>query len=221
MKFFYEEIINIIEWHEHEIPILTIESKRFFNELIRKLYINFNFIQDSSIKFLDCNDNDLSKVTKLILEPFSLTANNKEVMRYLDNLLLQVFKEEKLLLDEILSPIREIYLKTFSFLPIETEVEMNFNPKQVSKLFKYAVIEDSESLLEQICDCLSTLIEMNIYKAFIFVNLKSVFDVGVFEEIGQFFLYEKIPVLFIENTKHPKISFERHYIIDADFCEIF
>lgn len=220
MKFIYKDISNVLEWTENQLPILQIENQSFFNQVIIDIYEQVHFGYEESFSLIDDKDRTIHSNSRLILEPISLTTNNKDVQKYLGNLLINEMKETYIDLDEKLKPIYNFYEKSFLELPIDIEIDRNFNQRTLSKLFPFTIHDDSETVIEKVYNYLNVMTELNLVDFYIFVNLKQYLVQYEYDNFINFIFNKKIKVLLVENSSDLSHADECCLIVDEDLCEI-
>ena len=220
MKFIHKDITNVLTWSENEIPVITIENKHFFNKIVFDLYEHINFGYGESFSMFNDKEQNITKEVKVVLEPFSLSIDNKDTQQHLNKLLLNKMKETYHDLDKYLKPIYKFYEETFLEVPLDIEVDPNFNHKTLSKLFSYAIHEDSETLIEKIYNYINVMVDLNLSNVFILINVKQYLTQEEYSSFINFLLYKKIQILLIENNSSVIHEVERKLIIDHDLCEI-
>lgn len=220
MKFLYKDISTALEWKENEIPVLIIENIHLFNRLVIDVYEQLELGYEKNFSLLNEQDKNVEKEAKFILEPFSLTINNKDVQLFLNKLLLNSMKETYIDLDEKLKPIHSFYSNAFLDLPLDIEIDANFNQKTLAKLFTYVVHDDSETIIEKVYNYTNVMTDLSIANIFIFVNLKQYLSKSEYNNFINFIKVKKINILLIENRTTYSNENEKILIIDKDLCEL-
>lgn len=220
MKFLHAELSKVFEWDENYLPTLIIENKKLFNEIIIDLLEQTEEGYEGKTFILDEKDRNIIKETKLIIEPYSLTLANKEISAYVSKFLISRVKETNIDIEEKLKPLYTFVQSTFLELPLEIEIEKTINQTHLTKVFPYKIYDDSNTILEKIVNYTRTMMEFNLKKMFIFVNLKQYLDESEYAGFANFVRMEKINVLLIEQNKSYSRGEEKYYIVDKDFCII-
>lgn len=220
MKILYEEFRNPIIWKENEVPVILVENKSMFTKLISDINMFSQEKELSSLKIFSDSDKEINNI-KCIIDPFNLSTNEKEILKILNSLLVKRIKQNKIEIDKNLNYIYKIYEDAFFDLPIDVDIDNDFNQSQLTKLFKYEITDDSKNLIEKIQMFLETMNYFNIYDLYIFVNVKLFLNEKEYKNFKEYILYEKIPILIIEQSVEEKNQNEKYFIIDSDLCEIF
>ena len=80
MKFIYGEREIVLDFHENEIQVVTIENREYLSAFLQNLYnqsqgIEGNIILSEGEKILP-----LSKAAEIVWNPFSIDINNKKIL---------------------------------------------------------------------------------------------------------------------------------------------
>lgn len=220
MKFLYNDIEQVLKWTENEIPNLVIENKTMFNTVIRDLHNQIVEGYDGVARLLDDNDSSIMKESVLIVDPFSISLENREILNFLSNYLLDKMKETYADLDNKLRPILNFIKETYLDLSLDIEVGEVFNQKSLAKVFPVSVYDESDLLIDRVTSYTKVMTDFNISRFFIFVNLKHYLEENDYITLISHIMNEKINVLFIEDRVHLCVEQEKYLIIDNDLCLI-
>lgn len=220
MKLLYDGISEVIEWKDFNSHILYIENKQFLNEFIRNTMDYLNDGESNYIRIINDKEIEISKSVQLIIDPFSISVNNKDVQKYIEDTIIKEMQLESFMDDLDFSSLKEFITDHIVTLPIDIEVTENYNYKSLLKLFSIDIYDNEGSLLENIETYIKAMSEINLKDLFIFINLKQYLTEEEFNLLVLQMKYEEIPVLFVENMQESTESDLKVTIIDEDLCEI-
>ena len=172
------------------------------------------------ITLLFSKDNYTEDIIKHYIISDNNPLQNKEINKYLNDYLLSKMKETYIDLDNYLKPVYQFIKESFMDLPLEIDIEQLFNQRQLTKLYPYTIIDDSETIVEKVFNYTRIMREFSISDFFIFVNLKQYLTDDDYELFSNYVLNEKINVLLIENEVISRLPTDKYLIIDNDLCEI-
>lgn len=220
MKLLYDGISEVIEWKDFNSHILYIENKQFLNEFIRNTMDYLNDGESNYIRIINEKEIEISKSVQLIIDPFSISVNNKDVQKYIEDTIIKEMQLESFMDDLDFSSLKEFITDHIVTLPIDIEVTENYNYKSLLKLFSIDIYDNEGSLVENIETYIKAMSEINLKDLFIFINLKQYLTEEEFNLLVLQMKYEEIPVLFVENMQESTESDLKVTIIDEDLCEI-
>ena len=166
---------------------------------------------------------NLKETLCCIIDPFSLSVNEKRLLNRLYD-----YMKNEIQSSEFLVENNKVYsiIEQFAIHLIQA-VDWNLdytNKTDVVSLLKFMDIhfaEHFESLIEKIIEYVRIVYELLHVKCFIFVNILSYINEMEMNELFKFCQYQKINILLIENRQPLNIqSFKPAMIIDEDCCII-
>ncbi len=209
---------------ENEIPVLVIENKAYFRDLINSLILEQDGISGDFSFFFKDKEVNQKKDLELILNFFDLDINKTKNLTKLYSFIKTEFvKEEKYLetvnlTTSILSYMSEITAQSDFSLVYEEDIDITTIFKSLNLRFYY----EETTMLEKLVDYIKIMSKFFQKKVFVLVGLKSMFTQEEQEEFYKFLFYEKISVLVIENCEQQNRLFsEKYRIIDEDLCVIY
>lgn len=211
---------NQIIFDEKSINVLIIENPGELSYFICEIIDEINGDDGDLCLSDDLNIIDFSKGVELIINPFVLNTNNKYMIGKLhSDLKKKAYDSDNYVqINEmktaLVSTINTFLMNEVQSLTFSEEVD-------VVGLFKLLDIkfDQSESLLENICDYITVYKEYTEVQLFVFVNLKSFLSGDEINKLYDFVLYKKIQILLIENKVYENKNNEKIKIIDSDLCE--
>lgn len=224
MKLVHPDLENKIVFEENNINIVTIENKPFFSSLIQELRQQClggegNFVLSDNDKELD-----ITKAGMLIIDPFSIDINSKNIVSKIFSKLKTLTVDEEYYLEtNKLKTALYSYLDSLLFdcdIPLTYQDDFDFSV--LFKMMNVQVEYSGNTMLDKLIDYVSITAELLNIKLFFFVNLKQFLSYEELAALYRFISYTKIDaVLFEGSFIENKHECEKHYIIDNDLCEIY
>jgi len=206
---------------ENSVHCLCIENNAVFSEVVQSLWNQTNgndgfFVLSDVDKILN-----ISKKVVFITNPFAVNCNDKKIIN-------KIYSDMSLIIQEqYLKDYFELNGQILTFL----DTVMNAAPYALNglvepeiagllKLYDVKIQTDSENLLEHLIDYLRAISSICGIAVAVFLNLKQYFDAEELCQLYEFCFYEKISLIDITGYKSEKLNFEKHLVIDKDFCHI-
>lgn len=209
---------------ENEIPILVIENKTLYQNLIFELISELNGIESEHNFFIDDKQLNLRKDLELILDMFTLDINkSKNITKLYNYIKSEYINNEKLMQTtqlsvKIIEYIQDITNEIDFDLTFETNIDLQAILKAVDLKFYY----DDSTLLEKLIDYIKITHDFLGKKFFIILNLKTIFSSQEQQQFYEFLMYNKIEILLVETSQQSKkLENEIYRIIDDDLCVIY
>lgn len=206
---------------ENEVNVLVVESPNIFSHMISELICQIdgeagNFVlseQDAII--------NLSKVAKIIVNPFIIDCNEKRIQQKLYQELTDEMNETMIertvyLQGEIITYLEEL-IKSVSY-PLGFDIEENMTG--LLKMCHVEIDDQGEVLVEKIMNYIKVLKQFCNIQIIFFVNLKAYLSQLELEELYKYTFYEKINLILMENCVKEKLENENICILDRDLCII-
>ena len=163
----------------------------------------------------------LNNIVKVIIDPFSLDLNSKELLSPIYSKLSAISNNEDHYGDfvEISGKVVNFISDLILDLGISMECE-DCSGADLIKMISPRLLPAGETLLDKIVEYLDLSSEFSKIKLYVFVNLNTYLTkeelIGLYQHIS----YHKLKVLFIESKYDSVISNEHLLIIDSDLCEL-
>lgn len=206
---------------EDKINVLNIENGKFFRELIEDFYSQINGFCGKFV--LSDNETvlDLSKNAVIISDFFNLDFSDKKMQNKLYSKL-QTIVADKLQAES--SNLNLLFYEFFNKLNSESDFSLDYCEEtaitNIFKCFGLTFSVQELSFVEKLTRYIEVLTQLLGFKLVVLINLKSFLSETELDLIYQFFTYNDIKVLLLENGAKQKISSEFVVTIDNDLCEI-
>lgn len=221
MNLVTEYLENSFEIESKTINTLVIEDTKHFTQFIKALMETANKESEEFELIEDYKKIDISKVTEVIFDLFSLEANNVNILKKLYKELEKDINSEeifnkKIEMESLAANIADdlIHMSRFSL----TAGDINYQ-----NFFKARAIEfdyDKNSIIEKLIEYIKVTADLLDKKLFI-INLDSFLTEEDLVELSKFLCYNEIKVLALQNkiTRQVKTC-ENLRIVDQDLCKI-
>lgn len=210
-----------IEFEEDKIPVLVIENKKLFRDVL------FSFLAEMQEEYFtfskDYKPFEFNKLGYFISNPINLDFKNKKLMTKINSFLsLTVnneFAEELVNVNQSIFTLADklVSMSSFDLTYDETSVDA----AALIKLLSFQINTNEQSLCELL---ISVILFMSKYlktEVFVISNLYVYFSIEEISEIYKTLLLNHINLLIIEQNIPPHSqNYESVYIIDNDLCQI-
>lgn len=209
-----------MEWEENKSATLIVENKDNMLNIINNLIIQLSG-QEGDFVLSDEVKVKWEKQVDFILEPFTINFNNKKILSKLYEQMFDVSKDEI----EDYNSINNVIINAIDKVTQRVEYNnivynLDFDWKNIYKLYDVKIGEDYENLSEKIEEYIKIIADVLHIKLVIFLNLKEYLSKIELENIQQICFYKKINLLLLESEEREKIENEKTFIIDKDRCLI-
>ena len=211
---------NMLSIEEGKITVLAVENPSQFASYLQELNSQIGGADGQFALFDKRESLPLSSI-KLILDPFNLDMNSKEIQNGVVAKIKATMNSEKhyLRMQELISKIDSFSFDILS--EVDTElVSSEIDQIGLTKLFSPHFINGSDSVLENICQYIRISTQFTKTLIFAFVNLKTFLNEKELELFFKQMLYIKVQILLFESTPYPHSDVINETIIDSDLCEI-
>ncbi len=208
---------------ESFINTIIIENASVFSKAVHELMLQIN---GADGRFVLSENNKLLQISKkidLIINPFDIDVNSKKILsKIYDNLEAIAVHEDLYIKTREMEQTLVSYLNDLNIAftePIDYDIDL-----KLSNLFKAVnvSIERSNSLVENIERYMHLNCSLLSVNWFFFINLKSYLSADELKQLFDSALYNKYYITLIESHEADgKYDFEKKYILDKDFCEIW
>ena len=223
MKLTHSEIKYQIEADNSFINTVVVEDPVIFRNAVNELQKQCNGISGKFILSDSNKEIAIHKKIELILNPFDIDINSKKVLskvyEKLEALAVSedLYTKTKALEQQIISYLEELDFR-FSE-PVEFDLDLN-----ITSLFKAVnvYVESGASLPESLDRYMRLSNDFLGLNWFFFVNLKSYLSPAELRQLFDSAAYNKYYITLVESRESDeKCEFEKLYILDKDFCEIW
>lgn len=218
MKIRYDSFQNIIEVFDYTPLIIVLENQGLYNKCISQW--SKQIYQKDEIVLEIFHEETIEKRIEFLLTPFFY---HKKISNLTSKL--HIFIENQYLLNKFSFSEINHFLKSYIFdltKDIQIDIDILEEPNFINLLKAYQIKVKLEegSLLENLINYLEVLVELELVKVIIFLNLKLYFSRRELEVIYNFCKENEIQLIDIEKFQGEKINMEQYYIVDDDLCEI-
>lgn len=108
-------------------------------------------------------------------------------------------------------------------LEFELTGDIDFTKINIESLIRAAGVEitdDYDNLAEKLIDYFQIVETYDVRKLFILVNLRSYMPDDMTQQFMRMILDRGYQILMLEGAEHPRLLYEKRYIIDIDHCII-
>ncbi len=220
MRIIEEKFGIQISLHSECTCVLIIEDRSILTEVIRLLYEQMEGKEEYFMLFDSDQKLPFTKKVEFILEPFSLSVNDRKILASIHSEL-STLSNEKYIVEK-----NELHKNILCYLDLivqESEQPLTYNENTdiqgLLKLFELKVEEDVE-LLEKIMLYLKLCVYLKKVQVIIFFNLKLYLSENELLYLYEYAMYNKVCLLLIEHNEMEKLLNEKICILDSDGCFI-
>ena len=209
-----------IEFGENESYALIVENKEYMQDIVYNLLKQTNGgVGDFVLS--DEKELNISKNLILITEPFTIEFNDRKITGKLYDKLVDIAKdyteEYNLINSNVVNALDKV---TNSIEYSNVEYNLEFEWKNLFKLYNIKIGEDYSSLFDKIQEYIKILVDILSMKVIIFLNLKEYLHKEQIEDIQKICEYKKVSLLLLESQERNKLDNEKTFIVDKDRCLI-
>ena len=208
---------------DNRINVVEILDKHLFKNLVNKLNDAINYDQDVEEIILTNEDVkiNMNKNMQIIIDPFNIDFNSKDILSKLYVKLDQMNTLEMVINDEFATIANKLikYVRDIvNDLTFECSMTDKIAFKDILKILSLKIdTEQYEKLEDKIMFLIDLVSEFELCKTIVFVNLKQYIDNETAKIVYKYAISKEITILLIESTKCEKIEHENKLIIDEDF----
>lgn len=221
MKIAFDGIDNVFDCGADYRWFLVIENQKKMTEVITDIVGQTEGTEGRSVlskenKLLRI-DRNLELLSQFI--PFDL--NRKALLNRITSQM-----QERALQGEFFEQTQKVlglWEKLCLDVSMEFSGDFNFTKIAADTLFKAAGMEienEYERLSEKLLDYFELVEAYEAKKLFVLVNVRSFLEDQEMEAFLEEIVKRGYEILFLENTEHAPLKYEKRYIIDADLCGI-
>lgn len=206
---------------ENEVLNIVCENRIVFESMIADFIGELNGGEGAWILSNNEEEISLSKSAEIILNPFSVTCNDRKILN-------AVYKELHTIANQIYSELfAEANSKILNFIDsivIDVPYALEYNPsgdiEGVFKIYDVKFDEELPTLEERVISYIKTTSQVLRKKVFILVNIKSFLEDSAIQQLYKESMYSKVLLILLESKDYPKLDGEKKVLIDSDLCII-
>ena len=213
MILIHKDIFNPIKFDEENINVLILENKKFFIDKVNEI-----------IEQVENNDGNFSKNCNVVTDLFCLNFDSKKIKTVILNELKNIANSEIYFtkIKNLEENIRELMLEIMYNCDYDLELTEEFDISKLFKIFDVSISQNYSNMVEKFISYIDILTGILKIKLIFCVNILNFFEEIDKMELYKYILAKKKNVIFIENNySYENIEYEKKYIIDKDFCEIY
>ena len=223
MKLIHKDFDFVFHFEENVRSLLVVENPVIFLKLISEMTGNDS--EEHSRIVLSGDDTVLKIKDKLIciIDPLSITLNDRKLLNKLGDMLLKEILSSELLIkgNQIVSDIENYVFQIIQCMDWNLSYSEKIDVQSLLKIAEVRFDDVQETLVEKILDYVKISSELLDIKCFVFVNMLSYLTEYEVEKFYEYVCYQKICVLLLESTVPDTVKkFSETVIIDKDACEI-
>lgn len=206
---------------ENEALNIVCENRTAIESMITDFISEINGGEGAWILSNNEEELSLSKYADIILNPFSVTCNDRKIIN-------AVYKELHTIVDQVYPELFcEANSKIINFIDttvIGVPYALEYNPcgdiEGIFKLYDIKFDEEFSSLEERLISYIKIASQVLRKKVFILVNIKSFLDNSAIRQLYKEAMYSKSLLVLFEGRDYSLLSSEKKVIIDSDLCII-
>lgn len=209
-----------LTFENDRINVLVIENRDQFSKYVCELNNQSKGESGNFVLSIDDKCIEMSNLVKVVIDPFNLDLNAKDILTQVYNRLYKISLDE----NHYCSMNEHVASMTncIAELLVEADLDMDFKDcsmADVIKMFSPKFIP-SDDLVTKITDYLDIASKYSKCRLFTFVNLGRYLNSEKLTLLEQHIVYQKYNVLFIESDWKRISDCENIVIIDENLCEI-
>ena len=221
MRLYFKRFCIEAEIHSDNPLCLCIESPVIYREVVNDIIRQIGGGTGDIIFSENGKEIQIHKTADLIIDPFSITNNEKKLINNLYQEIGKIASEE---LYEDASRINSMiinYLDSMiEHIPYPIQYEMDFEILTLLKLYKVRFDDSEEDLISRLLSYCKLAHRVLRTDCFFFINLKLLMTEIELKEFYRELAYEHLLLLDIEGPYNYHLEGEHCIIIDRDECII-
>ena len=164
----------------------------------------------------------LNNIVKVIVDPFALDLNSKEILSPIYSKLSAMSNDENHY--DNFADLSGRIVNFISDLTLDLGISMDCDGCSGNELIKMTspkLLPLGDTLLERIVEYLDLSSEFSKVELYVFVNLNTYLTKTELNDLYQHITYHKINTLFLESKYEDIICNEHLIIVDYDLCELY
>lgn len=221
MKLVEREYGIEVDIKENIVSIIVLEDVKLRLPLINELFSQTSGKEGNWLLFENDKSFDLGKKVELILEPLTLTLNNKKVKT-------KLYQDIKTIAQdycfsqglEVHSQICNYLENVLDKLPYPVKYDEDWDVSEILKAYNVELVEEYDNIFEKLYNYIKLVNTVCGTDIFIMVNIKQYLTDDQITELYKMAAYGKIQLVLIEFSTNNKRDCEELYILDNDDCVI-
>lgn len=221
MKLVEREYGIEVDIKENIVAIIVLEDVKLRLPLINELFSQTSGKEGNWLLFENDKSFDLGKKVELILEPLTLTLNNKKVKT-------KLYQDIKTIAQdycfsqglEVHSQICNYLENMLDKLPYPVKYDEDWDVSEILKAYNVELVEEYDNIFEKLYNYIKLVNTVCGTDIFIMVNIKQYLTDEQITELYKMAAYGKIQLVLIEFSTNNKRDCEELYILDNDDCVI-
>lgn len=221
MKLVEREYGIEVDIKENIVSIIVLEDVKLRLPLINELFSQTSGKEGNWLLFENDKSFDLGKKVELILEPLTLTLNNKKVKT-------KLYQDIKTIAQdycfsqglEVHSQICNYLENMLDKLPYPIKYDEDWDVSEILKAYNVELVEEYDNIFEKLYNYIKLVNTVCGTDIFIMVNIKQYLTDEQITELYKMAAYGKIQLVLIEFSTNNKRDCEELYILDNDDCVI-
>lgn len=221
MKLVEREYGIEVDIKENIVSIIVLEDVKLRLPLINELFSQTSGKEGNWLLFENDKGFDLGKKVELILEPLTLTLNNKKVKT-------KLYQDIKTIAQdycfsqglEVHSQICNYLENMLDKLPYPVKYDEDWDVSEILKAYNVELVEEYDNIFEKLYNYIKLVNTVCGTDIFIMVNIKQYLTDEQITELYKMAAYGKIQLVLIEFSTNNKRDCEELYILDNDDCVI-
>lgn len=221
MKLVEREYGIEVDIKENIVSIIVLEDVKLRLPLISELFSQTSGKEGNWLLFENDKSFDLGKKVELILEPLTLTLNNKKVKT-------KLYQDIKTIAQdycfsqglEVHSQICNYLENMLDKLPYPVKYDEDWDVSEILKAYNVELVEEYDNIFEKLYNYIKLVNTVCGTDIFIMVNIKQYLTDDQITELYKMAAYGKIQLVLIEFSTNNKRDCEELYILDNDDCVI-
>ncbi len=221
MKLVEREYGIEVDIKENIVSIIVLEDVKLRLPLINELFSQTSGNEGNWLLFENDKSFDLEKKVELILEPLTLTLNNKKVKT-------KLYQDIKTIAQdycfsqglEVHSQICNYLENMLDKLPYPVKYDEDWDVSEILKAYNVELVEEYDNIFEKLYNYIKLVNTVCGTDIFIMVNIKQYLTDEQITELYKMAAYGKIQLVLIEFSTNNKRDCEELYILDNDDCVI-
>lgn len=221
MKLVEREYGIEVDIKENIVSIIVLEDVKLRLPLINELFSQTSGKEGNWLLFENDKSFDLGKKVELILEPLTLTLNNKKVKT-------KLYQDIKTIAQdycfsqglEVHSQICNYLENMLDKLPYPVKYDEDWDVSEILKAYNVELVEEYDNIYEKLYNYIKLVNTVCGTDIFIMVNIKQYLTDDQITELYKMAAYGKIQLVLIEFSINNIRDCEELYILDNDDCII-
>lgn len=221
MKLVEREYGIEVDIKENIVSIIVLEDVKLRLPLINELFSQTSGNEGNWLLFENDKSFDLGKKVELILEPLTLTLNNKKVKT-------KLYQDIKTIAQdycfsqglEVHSQICNYLENMLDKLPYPVKYDEDWDVSEILKAYNVELVEEYDNIFEKLYNYIKLVNTVCGTEIFVMVNIKQYLTDDQITELYKMAAYGKIQLVLIEFSTNNKRDCEELYILDNDDCVI-